>query len=55
MMSYGALGKVPEEVKQYSPVERKYTTATSGRLNPIGLDPLINLFSGRSALLKKRA
>ena len=54
-MSYGALGKVPEEVKQYSPVERKYATATSGRLNPIGLDPLINLFFGEVCPAKKRA
>lgn len=48
-----ALGIVKAGIKQYSPAERKYATATSGRLNPMGLDPLMNLFSGRSAMLKK--
>jgi len=48
-----ALGIVSAGIKQYSPAERKYATATSGRLNPMGLDPLLNLLSGRSALLKK--
>ena len=48
-----ALGIVPAGIKKYSPAERKYATATSGRLNPMGLDPLMNLFSGRSAMLKK--
>jgi hypothetical protein len=48
-----ALGIVPARIKQYSPAERKYATATSGRLNPMGLDPLLNLLSGRSAMLKK--
>jgi hypothetical protein len=48
-----ALGIVPAGIKKYSPAERKYATATSGRLNPMGLDPLLNLISGRSAMLKK--
>lgn len=48
-----ALGIVKAGIKKYSPAERKYATATSGRLNPMGLDPLMNLFSGRSAMLKK--
>lgn len=48
-----ALGIVPAGIKHYSPAERKYATATSGRLNPLGLDPLLNLISGRSAMLKK--
>jgi hypothetical protein len=48
-----ALGIVPAGIKQYSPAERKYARATSGRLNPMGLDPLLNMLSGRSAMLKK--
>lgn len=48
-----ALGIVPVGIKKYSPAERKYATATSVRLNPMGLDPLLNLISGRSAMLKK--
>jgi len=48
-----ALGIVPKGQKHYTPAERKYMTATSGKMNPMGLDPLLNLLSGRTAMLKK--
>ncbi|WP_291099032.1 MULTISPECIES: hypothetical protein [unclassified Flavobacterium] len=48
-----SLGIVPKGIKHYTPAERKYATATSGKLNPMGLDPLLNLISGRTAMLKK--
>ena len=48
-----SLGISPEGIKHYSPAERKYATATLGRLNPMGLDPLLNLLSGRTTMLKK--
>lgn len=48
-----SLGIIPFDQKKYSPAERKYATASSARLNPMGLDPVLNLFSGRSAMLKK--
>ncbi len=48
-----SLGIVPPGMKHYTPAERKYVTATSGKMNPMGLDPLINMFSGRTAMLKK--
>lgn len=48
-----ALGIVPKGIKHYTPAERKYLTAASSKLNPMGLDPLLNLLSGRTAMLKK--
>lgn len=48
-----SLGIVPKGIKHYTPAERKYATATSGKLNPMGLDPLLNFISGRTAMLKK--
>ncbi|MFV8373819.1 hypothetical protein [Flavobacterium sp. LB1P62] len=48
-----ALGIIPKRQKKYTPAERKYVTASSGRMNPQGFDPLLNYFSGRSAMLKK--
>ncbi|MFI0490862.1 hypothetical protein [Flavobacterium sp.] len=48
-----SLGIVPAGIKHYSPAERKYATASSGAMNPMGLDPLFNLLSGRTAMLKK--
>jgi hypothetical protein len=48
-----SLGIVPPGMKHYTPAERKYATASSGAMNPMGLDPLFNLFSGRTAMLKK--
>jgi hypothetical protein len=50
-----SLGLVPRGQKQYTPAERKVATASSFKMNPMGLDPLINMFSGRSAMLKKAA
>lgn len=48
-----ALGIIRSDHRVYTPAERKYATASSARLNPMGLDPIINLISGRSAMLKK--
>lgn len=48
-----ALGIIPSDHRVYTPAERKYATASSVRLNPKGLDPIINLISGRSTMLKK--
>lgn len=48
-----ALGIVPKGIRHYTPAERKYLTAASSKLNPMGLDPLLNLLSGRTAMLKK--
>jgi hypothetical protein len=50
-----SLGLVPRDQKQYTSAERKAATASSFKMNPLGLDPLINMFSGRSAMLKKAA
>ncbi len=52
-ISAEALGIIPNGIKKYTPAERKLATASSGRLNPMGLDPLLNYFSGRTAMLKK--
>lgn len=43
-----SLGIVPANQKTYTPAERKLFTAKSGVL-----DPLINILSGRTAMLKK--
>lgn len=48
-----SLGIISPNQKKYTPAERKYASASSFRQNPLGLDPIINLISGRSAMLKK--
>jgi len=48
-----SLGISPKGIKKYTPAERKLATASSMRLNPMGLDPLINAISGRTKMLKK--
>lgn len=48
-----SLGIIPKGQKSYTQAERKYATAGSGKMNPMGLDPLLNFFSGRTAMLKK--
>ncbi|CAM2794626.1 peptidase associated/transthyretin-like domain-containing protein [Flavobacterium frigoris] len=48
-----SLGIIPENQISYTPAERKYATASSGKMNPMGFDPLINFLSGRTAMLKK--
>ena len=48
-ISAEALGIIPYVIKKYTPAERKIYTATSG----FGLDPLLNLMSGRTNMLKK--
>jgi hypothetical protein len=53
-----ALGIIPQGQKKYTPAERRLKTASDGA-NQIGLstvvavDPLLNLLSGRTAMLKK--
>ena len=42
-----ALGIIPKGQRSYTPAERKLATASSG------LDPILNLFSGRLAMLRK--
>ncbi|KQB38998.1 Cna B 2 domain containing protein [Flavobacterium daejeonense] len=48
-----SLGIIPLNQKKYTPAERKYVTAASYKMNPQGLDPILNLISGRTAMLKK--
>lgn len=48
-----SLGIISSNHKRYTPAERKYATASSVRLNPMGLDPVLNFISGRSKMLKK--
>jgi hypothetical protein len=48
-VSAESLGIIPYGQKKYTPAERKIFTATSG----FGIDPLLNLFSGRTSMLKK--
>lgn len=48
-ISAEALRIIPYGQKKYTQAERKIYTATSG----FGLDPLLNLMSGRTAMLKK--
>ena len=50
-----SLGLVPRGQKQYTPAERRVATASSFKMNPLGLDPIINMFSGRTAMLQKAA
>lgn len=52
-ISAESLGIIPYGQKKYTPAERKYATAASSRLNPMGLDPLLNYLSGRTKMLKK--
>lgn len=52
-VSAESLGIIPYGQKKYTPAERKLAAATSGKFNPMGLDPLLNYFSGRTAMLKK--
>ncbi|MEL1242198.1 hypothetical protein [Flavobacterium flavipallidum] len=44
---------VSPNIRTYTPAERKYATAASYKMNPLGLDPVLNLISGRTAMLKK--
>jgi hypothetical protein len=48
-----SLGISPKGIKKYTPAERKLATASSMKLNPMGFDPLLNLISGRTNMLKK--
>lgn len=53
-----SLGLVPRGQKRYTPAERKLKTATGtdaqiGTNTVVGLDPLLNWFSGRTSMLKK--
>jgi hypothetical protein len=48
-----SLGIVPANQKKYSVAERRYATASSSKMNPMGFDPVLNLISGRTAMLKK--
>jgi len=49
------LGLVKKGQVQYTPAEKKLATASKWRMNPLGLDPLINMFSGRTKMLQKAA
>jgi hypothetical protein len=48
-----SLGISPRGIKKFTPAERKLATASSMKLNPMGLDPLLNAISGRTKMLKK--
>lgn len=53
-----SLGIIPASTKHYTPAERKLKTASDsdaqfGTDTKVGLDPLINWISGRTAMLKK--
>ncbi|TGD57743.1 hypothetical protein [Flavobacterium humi] len=57
-----SLGIVPKSVKSYTPAQRKLRTASAAYPNlyaggmaggSVGLDPLLNAISGRTAMLKK--
>ena len=50
-----SLGLVPRGQKQYTPSERRLATASAWKMNPMGLDPVINAITGRTAVLKKAA
>ncbi|MFP9116322.1 hypothetical protein ACLI08_00885 [Flavobacterium sp. RNTU_13] len=49
------LGLVPANQKKYTPAERRLATASQFKMNPLGLDPIFNAFSGRTAMLRKAA
>lgn len=49
-----ALGIIPQETKSYTAAERKLKTATDLKgQGGVSLDPLLNVISGRTAMLKK--
>lgn len=53
-----SLGIVTKKPKSYTPAERRFKTASGvdpkvGLNSSFGVDPLLNLFSGRTAMLKK--
>jgi len=53
-----ALGIIPKGQKSYTPAERKLKAATGydariGLNTSMSIDPLLNMFSGRSAMLRK--
>lgn len=53
-----SLGILTKKAKSYTPAERKLHTATGvdpkvGLNSSFGVDPLLNLFSGRTSMLKK--
>ena len=48
-----SLGLVPKGQKKYTPTEKRLLTASSSKMNPMGLDPIINALSGRTKMLKK--
>ena len=48
-----SLGISPKGIKKFTPAERRLATAASMKMNPMGLDPLINLLSGRTKMLEK--
>lgn len=48
-----SLGLVPKNQEQFTPAEKKLLTASSYRMNPQGLDPIINAISGRTKMLRK--
>ncbi|MFL9845711.1 hypothetical protein [Flavobacterium rhizosphaerae] len=48
-----SLGLVPKGQKQYTHAEKQLATASSGKINHLSLDPIINAFSGRTAMLEK--
>ncbi|MXN91246.1 hypothetical protein GR160_08390 [Flavobacterium sp. Sd200] len=50
-----SLGLVPANQERFSPQERRLATASGSRMNPLGLDPLINAFSGRTGILMNAA
>ena len=51
-ISSSSLGIVPENVKRYTPAERRLYTATSGS-GIIPVSAIVNWISGRTAMLKK--
>lgn len=50
-----SLGVAPAGQERFTPAERRLATASRGRMNPLGLDPIFNAFSGRTAMLQKAA
>lgn len=50
-----ALGIIPMGRKSFTPAERKLKAATgwAGQSGGVSVDPLLNMFSGRTAMLKK--
>lgn len=53
-----SLGIIPKGQKSYTPAERRYNAASNsnsqvGLNSSFSIDPIINMFSGRTAMLKK--